>query len=150
MFTLVPWKKDRTDRRLANVYPLELFRRFDEIFNRVFDGYGYPAVVDRYANNAGFDVREADKDFIVSFDAPGFEASEFDIEASDDGVTVSAEHVVKEGEQTRSERSLKRHFSLPGTADPNKIEAKYRNGVLELRIAKAEQAKLKKIEVKSE
>jgi HSP20 family protein len=150
MFTLIPWKKSRSNGAVANLdsHPFDTFRRFDEIFDRYFGNS--PAYVPQYAPAWGGDLRESEKEIVVSLDAPGFEANEFDIQTSEDSVTVSAEHVVKRGEETRTERGLKRQIALPSLIDPNKVEAKYRNGVLEIRFMKAEQARWRRVEVKGE
>lgn len=152
MFTLIP----RTERRNGAVapvtaHPLEWARRFDDAVDRLFNGYfNNYAAASQNAVNWGVELRETEKEVVVSLDAPGFESNEFDIQASEDGLTVSAEHVVKEGDETRTERSLKRQVSLPSVIDPSKVDARYRNGVLELRFAKAEPARWKKVEVKGE
>jgi HSP20 family protein len=49
----------------------------------------------------------------------------------------------------RSFGSFYRRFSLPDTADAEKISAKSNNGVLEVRIAKQEQVQPRKISVDS-
>ena len=40
-------------------------------------------------------------------------------------------------------------MTLPQGTDANKVEARYRNGMLEVRLARSEQAQPKRIEVKS-
>ena len=97
--------------------------------------------------SCGVKARETEQDFTLTLDAPGFEPSEFDIQVLQDTVTISAEHNVTEGEETRTERSLNRQFTLSTVVDPSKVEAKYRNGVLEIRLPKAESAKSRKVEV---
>ena len=150
MLTLMPWTKTRNNGAVpaANTHPLEVFRRFDEIFDRYFNGF--PTYAPQHANSWGAELRETEKEVIVSLDAPGFEANEFDIQASDDSVTVTAQRVIKDGDEARTERSLERQISLPSIVDPNTVDAKYRNGVLELRLSKAEPARWKKVDVKGE
>src|SRR5258708_1058796 len=99
MLTLLPWKNVRSNGGPAPLtfHPLDLFHRFDDVFDRVFDATPGDA-----ANHANVRWNETEKEFVLSFDAPGFEASEFDIQAVEDGLTVAAEHVVKDGEQTRT------------------------------------------------
>lgn len=140
MFRLVPRTQSRN-----GVAP------FEHPIDRLFQGFfnGFPAAQPS-APQWGGNLKETEKEYVVTLDAPGFEANEFDIQVSDEGLTVSAEHVVKEGEESRTERSLKRQVTLPTPVDTNKVEAKYRNGVLELRLPKAEAERWKKIEVKSE
>ena len=145
MFTLIPRNKD--GRGEANgSHPFEVLRRLDHVFDRLYNGY--PAV--EYANSWGAELKETEKEVVVAFDAPGFEANEFEIQANEESVSIAAEHPTKEGNEPKIERSLKRHVAFPVLVDPNKVEAKYRSGVLELRFAKAETAKWKKIQVKGE
>ncbi len=149
MFYLQPRKNSRVRTNAsAKVNPAELFRGFDDIFNHFFvESNPQPS---RSGAHWGGQVRETEKDVTISLDAPGFEAGEFEIQANEEAVTIVAEHKVKEGDEERTERSLKRQATFPAPVDPNKVEAKYRNGVLELRFQKAEQATWRKIEVKSE
>jgi HSP20 family protein len=49
----------------------------------------------------------------------------------------------------RSSGSFYRRFMLPDSADPEKIEARAKNGVLEIEIGKTEKMRMKKIEVRS-
>jgi HSP20 family protein len=43
--------------------------------------------------------------------------------------------------------TFSRSFSLPGTVDPDSVEANYNNGVLEIRIEKKAEAKPKQIQI---
>ena len=57
---------------------------------------------------------------------------------------------VKEESYHRVERSygaFQRAFSLPGTVQQDKVKAKFRDGILEITIPKAEEAKPKQIKV---
>jgi len=145
MLNLVPlWLRDRVNgaARQANSRPLNVFRQFDDAVSRLFQG--------AQAGNWGQSAKETENEFVYSFDAPGFEASEFDIQVAKGTVTVAAQHLVGEGDRQRPERTFRREFELPEQADAEKVTAKYRNGVLELCFAKVEQAKPRKIEVKGE
>jgi HSP20 family protein len=46
--------------------------------------------------------------------------------------------------------SFSRSFSLPGGADSDRINAEFKNGILVVRVGKAEAAKPKRIEVKTD
>lgn len=148
MLNVVPlWLRDRVNgaARRANGQPLEVFKQFDDALGSFFKGLSHS-----YAGNWGFSARETENEFVFTLDAPGFEVNEFDIQVAEDVVTVTAEHLVGEGDQKHAERSFNRQFPLPELADAAKVEARYRNGVLELRFAKVEQAKPRKIEVRAE
>jgi HSP20 family protein len=76
-----------------------------------------------------YELYEEDGEFVLSVEAPGFEAEEFDV-AWDDGVlNVAAEHVDEERGQTRT---YHRRFRFPRDVDEDGIAARYRNGVLEV------------------
>jgi HSP20 family protein len=138
MFQLLPWGAARRQRNGSRIGARQR-DVFDQVFDQLFRIPTAPA-----------SGRETENEFIFSFDAPGFEAGEFDIQITDGEVTVTADHVVTEGEQKWTERSFRRNFALPEKTEAEKVQAKYRNGVLELRFAKVEEAKPRKIEVKAE
>ena len=96
-------------------------------------------------------IKENADAFTVEVAAPGFEKSDFKLELHHDLLTISSEKQVenetKEGEQfTKREfsyQSFTRSFTLPHTADGDKIEAAYDNGILKVSIPKKEEAKPK-------
>jgi len=143
MFYLQP-RLRRSNHTPASKQNLETFRQFDEIFDRFF---GLPQPQSPKHTHSSGQLKETEKEVTISLDAPGFEASEFDIQVNEEALVISAEHVVKNGEDSVTERSLKRQIALPAPVDPNKVEAKYRNGVLELRLTKAEQVQWRKVTV---
>jgi len=149
MFSLTPWRNRNGGSTLARSdHPLDLFRRdMDTLFDRFFGNWPEPAY---FGEGTGMAVRETDKDVWVEIDAPGFEAGDFDIQVKEDTLRVVAER--KEGEEGKGEyrqRRVQREVTLPVGVDPDQVEANYRNGVLELRFTKSEQAQWKKIEVKN-
>ncbi|MFB6167277.1 MAG: Hsp20/alpha crystallin family protein [Haloferacaceae archaeon] len=78
-----------------------------------------------------YELYEEDDEFVLSVEAPGFEADEFEV-AWDDGVlNVSAEHV---DEERGRKRTYHRRFRFPKDVDDDEIAAQYRNGVLEVRL----------------
>lgn len=147
MFYLTPWTRERTNGSTATVHPLEMFGRFNETLDRFFgrENAAEPARGQAW----GSSLRELEKEVLASFDAPGFEPGEFDIQINEETVSVSAEHRVKDGEQEFVERSFGRSFTLPCAVDFDRVEAKYRNGVLELRFPKVEPPQARKIVVQN-
>jgi HSP20 family protein len=144
MFGLVPWRKERqAERSLAqrDQGPFELMRReLDSLFERMFGDW--PTV-----NEWGLRVEETDKEHVVRAEAPGFEAGDFDVQVSGDVLHIRAER--KADDKGRSEEArLERWVTLSPGVDRDKVEARYRNGVLEVRLAKAPEALGRRIEVK--
>lgn len=95
-------------------------------------------------------VKETENDFIIDVAAPGFDKKDFNINVEDNVLTISSEKEIeeqKDGECTSrreySYGSFQRSFTLPITADTEKINAKYKNGVLNILIPKREEAKAK-------
>ena len=96
-------------------------------------------------------IKENTDEFKVEVAAPGFEKSDFKLELNHDVLTISSEKQV-ENETKEEERFSKREFSyqsftrsftLPHTADSEKIDASYDNGILKISIPKREEAKPK-------
>ena len=101
------------------------------------------------------DVAEANGAYVVNAELPGVRKE--DIQVSIDGteVTLSAE-VKREKEANKDERVLhservygkvSRSFSLPQEIDEARAEAKFRDGVLELRLPKKTAAPRKQVTI---
>lgn len=96
-------------------------------------------------------IKETPDTFKVEVAAPGFDKSDFKLQLNHDMLTISSEksleNETKDGEQfTKREfsyQSFTRSFTLPHTADADKIEAGYDNGILSVSIPKKEEAKPK-------
>jgi HSP20 family protein len=100
------------------------------------------------------DVWETDSDVVYAFDLPGIPESDITIEVKDDTLTVSAERDrTQESSENgfyRFERrygTFARAVGLPQGVDQDQINARYENGVLEIRVPKPEQAQPRKIEL---
>jgi len=145
MFGLVPWKKNGNGSGAPasrDEHPLSLFRNeFDTLFDRFFGNWP-----DGNGSGWGLEADETDTDVTVRMDAPGFEPGEFDIQVSGDTLRVSAQRGGRDGDASY-ERRFQRSLTLPAAVDADKVEAKYKNGVLELTLPKTEQAKWKKVAV---
>jgi HSP20 family protein len=94
-------------------------------------------------------------DYIVSAAVPGFRPEEVAVEVIDDVLKVHAEANEEENGNDRyllrelPRGSFSRSLRLPDPIDSSKVEAKIENGVLEIRLPKAEEAKAKTIKVKA-
>lgn len=95
-------------------------------------------------------IVEGKDDFRIEVAAPGLEKKDFKINLENNVLTISSEKEVK-NEQTDdkymrrefSYSSFQRSFALPNTVDAEKINASYKDGVLNLVIPKKEEAKEK-------
>jgi HSP20 family protein len=91
-------------------------------------------------------MEENDKEVVFHAELPGFEPSDLDVQINNDVLTIRAEHQTK-GERERDYRSYRQSFTLPRGINPDKAEASYRNGVLELHIPKTEEARGRRIPI---
>jgi HSP20 family protein len=104
------------------------------------------------------DVAEREKDYEITAELPGMDEKDIEVSLSDDVLTIKGEKKEEKEERQKdyhvSERrygSFQRSLRVPDGVDANKIEAKFKNGVLTLILPKSPEAqkKKKKIEVKS-
>jgi HSP20 family protein len=96
------------------------------------------------------DVREEDEAYIVNALVPGLKAEDLHIQILDDLVTIEGEFKGDESEYLMRELphgSFKRSLRMPLSLDTNKTEAKITDGVLTLRLTKAESARPRVIKV---
>ena len=103
-----------------------------------------------YDFTLAIDVREEDEAYVVSALVPGLKADELNIQILDDVVTIEGEFKADESEYIMRELphgSFKRTLRMPVSLDANKTEARINDGVLTLRLTKAESARPKTIKV---
>ena len=101
------------------------------------------------------DVSETDEAVLVHAEIPGIDPKDLDISVVGDTLTIRGEKT-DETEQSgrnyhRVERrygSFTRSLALPAAVDADKVTAAAKQGVLEIRLPKKEEAKAKRIEVK--
>jgi HSP20 family protein len=99
-----------------------------------------------------FEVKETNEAFIVKADVPGVQESDLDIAVHNNVLTISGTRHAEERKEgdafalyERQYGSFSRSFSLPDTADGERVEAKLDGGVLTLTIWKKAEAKPRKI-----
>ncbi|HEY63781.1 MAG TPA: Hsp20/alpha crystallin family protein [Caldilineae bacterium] len=102
------------------------------------------------------DVAEDEDNFIVKATIPGVRPEDLDVSIADNVLTIrgeiKADEEIKEEQYHIRERrygSFSRSVRLPAPVDADKVEATYENGVLTLRIPKAEEVRPKRIPVKT-
>ena len=102
-----------------------------------------------------FEVKETNEAFVLKGDVPGVAEADLDIAVHNGILTVSGVRQAeerKEGDSfalyERQYGSFTRSFSLPDSADGERVEAKLDDGVLTLTIFKRAEAKPRKIAVK--
>ncbi len=101
------------------------------------------------------DVAEDDAGYTVKADIPGVRKEDIDVRVDGNQVTIAAEvkqdkEEKKEGRVLRSERLYgwaSRSFALASDVDAAAVQAKYADGVLELKLPKKPSRGTKRIEI---
>jgi HSP20 family protein len=95
-------------------------------------GLDFPSrIFGRTGASDDFELYEEDGEFVLTVEMPGFEREEIDLAWDDGMLNVAAEHV---DEERGRRRTYHRRFRFPKTVDKDDIAARYRNGVLEVRL----------------
>ena len=100
----------------------------------------------------GVNVREDDDAYILSALVPGLKADDLNIQVLEDVLRIEGEYKLDESEYLMQELphgSFKRTLRLPTVIDADHVEAKITDGVLTLKLPKAESARPKKINITS-
>ena len=110
----------------------------------LFRGFFRPVRVEKTPASIKMDVTEENGAYLVKAEIPGVGKEDIQVSIEGNQVTIGAEvkreKDVKDGERVlRSERyfgSVYRGFTLPVEVDEAASEAKYENGVLQLKLVK--------------
>ena len=100
------------------------------------------------------DIKENDDHFTIVADIPGVAPEDIEVQMENGALTIKGERETEKTEEKddykrveRSFGSFYRRFSLPESANPETIEAKSNNGVLEITIDKQAKTEPRKIAV---
>ncbi len=100
------------------------------------------------------DVYESENAIEIKADLPGMTEKDIDVTVENNTLTIKGERKFENEEKRetyhRVERqygSFYRSFKLPNTVDVTKINANFRNGILELALPKKEETRPKKIAI---
>ena len=156
MLNLIPSRRRQDQQQLARRdQPLSRLRNdIDTLFEQLL-GQDFGQLDFGLERAGGLDIEDRDDELVVRRSA-GFEPEEIDIELTGQMLSVRAEkkqekkRKKKNGEvEERVYRSFEESVMLPEAIESDKIQANYRNGVLEVHIPKSESSKPKRIEVQS-
>lgn len=142
------------------LFPLrrEIDRLFDD-FVKGMDLQTWPAVEEEStAFMPKLDVRETEKDIVVTAELPGVNERDVEVTLSDDILSIRGEKKEEKEEKLkgyyrmeRSYGSFHRSIRLPQEIETDKVQAVFKNGVITITMPKdkAAQKQAKQIQVKS-
>jgi HSP20 family protein len=157
-----PWRHSdvpeaRGERHDFNAVQKEMNRLFDDFF-RGFDlsPFGETSF-EKFSPR--IDIRENEKELAVQAELPGLDEKDVEILIRDDSLTIKGEKKEAKEDKGKDYYYMERSFGafnrvipLPPGIDQNKVEARFKNGVLHVMLPKTAEAKAKgkKITIKSE
>ena len=138
----------------------DTFADFDQLRREMRALLGNAGRADGYDVGAGvfppMNVTQDGDSFHVRAEVPGIKASELSISAVKNRITIAGKREIpNEHERAsyhrkeRPEGSFNRTLTLPTELDVERIEARYADGILSLKLPKAEAAKPRLISVKT-
>jgi HSP20 family protein len=127
-----------------------------ERVSRLF-GQDFPSIMadGRPAWGPAANLRESDKEYILTAELPGMTAKDVEIDVQDNVLSVSGEKKTERSENQaghwhmveRSEGRFERSFTLPRSVDPDSIKAEFENGVLSIHLPKRAEAKGRRVSI---
>jgi HSP20 family protein len=138
------------------------FRELEDMqsrLNRLFSDASLPRSVEAGMSFSGWspavDVQETDNEYLIKADLPDVKKEDVKVELLDGTLTIEGER-----HQEREEKGKKFHktereygkflrrFGLPSEVDASKVQAEFKNGVLNVHLPKSDTNKPKAIAVK--
>lgn len=157
-------KSKKKPTALAPAAPLDLWRAFDDVFERFrsdFEGLLFPSYWDRdlallpETRVPAVDLEDREKDYLLKAEMPGFKKEDIEIEVKEDSVEVTGragwKYDKKEKAYLCKERaceSFYRMVQLPEEIKVDEVTADLADGVLEITLPKKAPKKKRKVAIK--
>jgi HSP20 family protein len=140
--------------------PLGMLRRFHDEVSRLFDEDQYGVAGGDQSSAAtshwapAVDIKEEQDRYLLRADVPGVDSKDIEITMENGVLTIKGERSLEDKEEREGYKRVERvygtffrRFTLPDTADAEKVSASSKNGVLEVTIPKQEKVQPRKIKV---
>ncbi len=161
-------KKEKESKGVARWDPFGELEAWEPLRDWPFRGFGAPSRLARMMEEMferparrgqlfpALDVTEDDGNYVFSVELPGAKKDDVSIECENKVLTIRGEKKSEREERKEKGRYLERSygafsrsFTLPPNADPDRIQASFKDGVLTVTIAKTEETKPKVISIKT-
>ncbi len=141
-------------RRREEGWPLstlqrEMYRLFDDFFT------GFPLLRgEREMFIPPVDVRETDDKILIDAELPGMDPKDVQVRVEGNSLLLSGERKQEKEEKAKGYQRIERSYGrferevpIPASADAEKCQASYKNGILTIEMPKKPEAKAKTIQV---
>ncbi len=140
--------------------PLGVLRQFHDEVSRLFDE-DYRGLTGKDQSSAAtshwapaVDIKEEADRYVLRADVPGVDSKDIEITMENGVLTIKGERKHEDTEEREGYKRVERvygtfyrRFTLPDTADAEKVSASSKNGVLEVTIPKQEKVQPRKIKI---
>jgi HSP20 family protein len=138
------------------------FRELEDMqsrLNRLFGDAPFPRMGEDGMSFSGWspavDVQETDKEYLIKADLPDVKKEDVKVELLDGALTIEGERQQEKEEKGKKFHKIEREygkflrrFALPTEVDRSKVQAEFKNGVLNVHLPKSATAKPTAVEVK--
>jgi HSP20 family protein len=119
-------------------------------FDKLLQNFWNTDSDDLWNERWGCDVQDSENEIIVRAEAPGFEPDEINVQLCGNRLVVEAEHK-SEGDGENGHYSkygkLYRSITVPCGVEADRVEANYKNGILQINLPKDQASCAKRISV---
>lgn len=142
--------------RVYQYDPWSLLDQFRNEMNRLSEareGTGEGSYIATSDWAPAVDIMEQDDRFVLLADVPGINPEDIEIDMDNGVLSIKGARPLDERERDSFKRierprgTFYRRFSMPDTADAEKVSARSRNGVLEITIPKHEKVQPRRIAI---
>jgi len=152
--SLVKWKQEQDVMPFPSLMQ-GMQSNINRVFETLFQRENWDEEIAATIWTPAVDVAEKDQEFVVKVELPGVNRSDVRVTTRENILTIRGEKKqekeTKDSSYHRIERfygSFQRSFTLPGIIKSDRIEATFRDGILEVIVPKAEEAQARTIEVR--
>jgi len=138
------------------------FRELEDMqgrLNRLFGEPSFPRIGENGMSLSGWspavDVQETDQEYLIKADLPDVKKEDVKVELLDGTLTIEGERQQEKEEKGKKFHKIEREygkflrrFAMPSEVDASKVQADFKNGVLNVHLPKSATAKPKAIDVK--
>jgi HSP20 family protein len=138
------------------------FRELEDMQGRLNRLFGEPSIARTGENGMSFsgwspavDVQETDQEYLIKADLPDVKKEDVKVELLDGMLTIEGERQQEKEEKGKTFHKIEREygkflrrFAMPSEVDASKVQADFKNGVLNVHLPKSATAKPKAIDVK--
>lgn len=154
MRSLIPWKWGTSQNAPDNTV-VEFKKEIDDLFSKFFGSEGwFPTTYFNRGFSPALDISETDEDIVVKVELPGVDPKEIEVSVSGTTLTVKGEKKEEHEENTESMHRIERSYgsflrsiTLPSEVNEEKTEATFKDGVLNLKLPKAQPTKKSSIKI---